>query len=145
MENYISLIILVVIAVCTIQVILFFKVWGMTNDIRELRDDYFANNTTVNRTNIKSYLRDNVVLDDKEKVKKALLMEFLNNINARCNAFNSIYLPPTDPIMDTDITPYVNALIMQFAKVGLEVPPAILNMKTYRDYYYMFTDEDFSV
>ena len=76
MENYISLIILVVIAVCTIQVILFFKVWGMTNDIRELRDDHFANNTTVNRTNIKSYLRDNVVLDDKEKVKKALLVEF---------------------------------------------------------------------
>ena len=46
--------------------------------------------------------------------------------------------------MDTDITKYVEALKKQFAKVNMDVPNVILDMKTFRDYYELFKNEDFN-
>ena len=126
-----------------LQIILFFKIWGMTNDIRELKEDHFATGRIDNLNQLRAYLRENIVLDKKENVRNALLNDFLDQINNKCNPYRSSYIPAQDPVMNTDITPYVNLLIMQLAKVGMEAPEAVLKMKTYRDYYEYYTKEDF--
>ena len=54
------------------------------------------------------------------------------------------YLKTSDKVMDTDITEYVEALKKQFAKVNMDVPNVILDMKTFRDYYELFKNEDFN-
>lgn len=66
------------------------------------------------------------------------------NIIPKCNSNRSPYLETSSPSMDTDITQYVNVLKKQFAKVNIEVPDSILNMKTFRDYYELFKNEDFN-
>ena len=43
METFIILIILIF---GILQLILFFKIWGMTNDIREIKERYFSSTTS---------------------------------------------------------------------------------------------------
>jgi hypothetical protein len=67
----------------------------------------------------------------------------LDNINSNCNISRSSYLDTNDSRLDTDITQYVERLKKQFAKVNLDIPKEILNLKTFRDYYELFKNEDF--
>lgn len=46
METFIILIILIF---GILQLILFFKIWGMTNDIREIKERYFSSTTSPKR------------------------------------------------------------------------------------------------
>lgn len=128
-----------------LDIILFFKLWGMTNDIRELKKDHFDNHMPEDVPQLRAYLREHYFLGDKDKVKRALILDFLDNLNIKCNSSRSSYLEADNPTLDTDITKYVEKLKIQFAKVNLEVPSEILNLKTFRDYYELFKNEDFHI
>jgi hypothetical protein len=128
-----------------LDIILFFKLWGMTNDIRELKKDHFDNHMPEDVPQLRAYLREHYFLGDKDKVKRALILDFLDNLNIKCNSSRSSYLEADNPTLDTDITKYVEKLKIQFAKVNLDVPSEILNLKTFRDYYELFKNEDFHI
>ena len=128
-----------------LDIILFFKLWGMTNDIRELKKDHFDNHMPEDVPQLRAYLREHYILGDKDKVKRALILDFLDNLNTKCNSSRSSYLEANNPALDTDITKYVEKLKSQFAKVNLDVPSEILNLKTFRDYYELFKNEDFHI
>lgn len=128
-----------------LDIILFFKLWGMTNDIRELKKDHFDNHMPEDIPQLRAYLREHYFLGDKDKVKRALILDFLDNLNTKCNSSRSSYLEANNPTLDTDITKYVEKLKIQFAKVNLDVPSEILNLKTFRDYYELFKNEDFQI
>jgi hypothetical protein len=128
-----------------LDIILFFKLWGMTNDIRELKKDHFDNHMPEDVPQLRAYLREHYFLGDKDKVKRALILDFLDNLNIKCNSSRSSYLEADNPMLDTDITKYVEKLKIQFAKVNLDVPSEILNLKTFRDYYELFKNEDFHI
>ena len=125
-------------------IILFFKLWGMTNDIRELKKDHFDTRMPEDIPQLRAYLREKYIQGENEKVKSILIHEFLDNINAKCNSSRDSYLKTSDTVLDTDITEHVEALKKQFGKVNMEVPNVILNMKTFRDYYELFKNEDFN-
>ena len=128
-----------------LDIILFFKLWGMTNDIRELKKDHFDNHMPEDVPQLRAYLREHYFLGDKDKVKRALILDFLDNLIIKCNSSRSSYLEADNPTLDTDITKYVEKLKIQFAKVNLDVPSEILNLKTFRDYYELFKNEDFHI
>ena len=128
-----------------LDIILFFKLWGMTNDIRELKKDHFDNHMPEDVPQLRAYLREHYFLGDKDKVKRALILDFLDNLNIKCNSSRSSYLEADNPTLDIDITKYVEKLKIQFAKVNLDVPSEILNLKTFRDYYELFKNEDFHI
>jgi hypothetical protein len=133
----------ITLAVAVLNIILFFKLWGMTNDIRELKKDHFDTRMPEDIPQLRAYLRENYIMGDNAKVKRALIHEFLDNINSNCNISRSSYLDTNDSRLDTDITQYVERLKKQFAKVNLDIPKEILNLKTFRDYYELFKNEDF--
>ena len=133
----------ITLAVAVLNIILFFKLWGMTNDIRELKKDHFDTHMPEDIPQLRAYLRENYIMGDNAKVKRALIHEFLDNINSNCNISRSSYLDTNDSRLDTDITQYVERLKKQFAKVNLDIPKEILNLKTFRDYYELFKNEDF--
>lgn len=142
MEIFISIVLLVF---AFLQIILFFKIWGMTNDIRALKNDHFASAGFEDVPKLRAYLSDCVVLDDKANVKRALLQDFIDNINGKCNRYKNAYLPENSKSMDVDITPEVEMLKKQLSKIDIEVPKEILNMKTYRDYYQFFTIDELTI
>jgi hypothetical protein len=89
MEILISIVLLIF---AILQIILFFKVWGMTNDIRALKKYHFASAGFEDVPKLRAYLSECIVLDDKHNIKRALLQDFIDNINGRCNPYGTAYL-----------------------------------------------------
>ena len=89
MNTFISIIALIG---SILDIILFFKLWGMTNDIRELKKDHFDRHMPEDVPQLRAYLREHYFLGDKEKVKRALILDFLDNLNIKCNSSRSSYL-----------------------------------------------------
>lgn len=64
-----------------LEIILFFKIWGMTNDIKALKQDHFIQTTNeISTSQLANDIRKNLLLGDIDKVKKALLMNFADEI-----------------------------------------------------------------
>ena len=57
-----------------LQIILFFKVWGMTNDIKALKKDHFNETVFETKAGMARFLRNNLVLGNMENVKKTSLV-----------------------------------------------------------------------
>ena len=144
MAGLISIIVFIIVLIIAIlNIVLFFKIWGMTNDIRELKIDHFDTRMPEDIPQVRAYVRENLLLGDKDKVRRVLIHEFLDSINSRCNNVRTSYLSTTDSVLNTDITPYVEQLKKQLTKLNLEIPEQIISMKTFRDYYEILKDEDF--
>lgn len=137
-----------------LEIILFFKIWGMTNDIRALKNDHFNQTTNeIPTSQLVNDIRKNLLLGDIDKVKKALLMKFTDDIK------HSYWkLPVQGYEKDKDgkdhmvsykernlkkpIASYVEKLRKQFEKIGEPLPPYINYMATYGDFFNLFTSED---
>lgn len=156
MPGWLTFMGIIMIAWGILEIILFFKIWGMTNDIRALKMDHF--NESNNNTNelILNDLRKNLVLGNIDNVKKTLLKNFIDDVQS-----SFWYLPGGDYEKDEDgnaqwvsykernkeksIRPYVENLQKQFNKIGEELPGYIKRMETYRDYFDLFVEEDLVV
>lgn len=116
-----------------LQIILFFKVWGMTNDIRALKRDHFSETSIETFYQKAIFARENLVLGKKDKVKTMLLKHFMYNLEQNYTK------------EDDSIKPYVESLRKQYAKFGEELPEYISNLQTFGDYHQLFTKADFQV
>lgn len=136
-----------------LEIILFFKIWGMTNDIRALKKDYFHEKTDESYYLMAKNLRKNLVLGNIEHVKKTLLTNFMDEI---IKSYSKLPLQGyerdengkdrlvsyEEKNLRTPIAPYVENLRKQFEKIGEPLPPYINNMATYGDFLNIFTKED---
>lgn len=116
-----------------LEIILFFKIWGMTNNVKKLKMDHFSELLPKNEYEMRAYLRENLMLGKIEKVKQALIMNFIDNVTT--NYKNN----------SQSIRPYVENLQKQFDKIGEELPVYISRMNTFGDYYQLFTKKDFVI
>lgn len=136
-----------------LEIILFFKIWGMTNDIRALKKDFFHEKTDESYYLMAKNLRKNLVLGNIEHVKKTLLTNFMDEI---MKSYAKLPLQGyekdgngkdhlvsyEEKNLRTPIAPYVENLRKQFEKIGEPLPPYINNMATYGDFINIFTKED---
>lgn len=139
-----------------LNIILFFKIWGMTDDIRALKKDYFCETQFESNAEKARFLRKNLILGNRENVKRILLQNFINNV---AHAYGELktggYVKDEKGIdvwtefkernLKESIAPYVKNLMMQYAKIGEEVPVYITRMETFGDYINLFVKEDFVV
>ena len=117
-----------------LEIVLFFKIWAMTNDVykiqQQLKETYPTNSPAL-----ADRIRKDIICGDKEHAKKLLLVNFNETItNKYYKKFNQ------DP--KGSIEEYVNSLQNQFNKIGEELPPFISNMKTYSDFFDLFSIDD---
>ncbi len=139
-----------------LEIILFFKIWGMTNNIKALKKDHFNETVFETKEKMAMFLRRNLVLGNMENVKRTLLQNFIDNVE---NGYMA--LPASDFVKDEkgndklvsfkednlnkSITPYVDNLIFLYGKIGEDAPVYITRMKTFRDYYNIFVKEELEV
>ena len=116
-----------------LEIILFFKIWGMTNNIKKLKMDHFSESVPRNDYEKIAYLRRNLMLGKTDTVKQALILNFLENIAQNYTNNNA------------SIRPYVENLQKQFDKIGEELPVYISRINTFGDYYQLFTKDDFII
>jgi hypothetical protein len=139
-----------------LQIILFFKVWGMTNDIKALKNDHFYETKFEEKGEMARFLRKNLVLGNNNTVKRILLQNFIDNVEqgyrklklggyVKDEKGQDRWVSYREKNMKESIAPYVNNLIQQYTKIGEEVPVYITRMKTFGDYYMLFVKDDLEV
>ncbi len=74
MESFNIILAIILLVFGILQIILFFKIWGMTNDIRKIKDKFRCEE--IDDWEIKKAL----ILDDKEKARTELMNLMLKDI-----------------------------------------------------------------
>lgn len=135
-----------------LEIILFFKIWGMTDDVKALKKDHFSETAFKSTEEIARYLRKNLVLGNMENVKRTLLKNFIDNIEQAYDELQSYEYNGNDKWtcleeqnLKKSIRPYVENLKKQYDKIGEDLPVYIQRMETFGDYYKLFVKEDLTV
>lgn len=141
-----------------LEIILFFKIWGMTNDIKALKKDHFCETQFEQKEEMARYLRKNLILGNMDAVKRILLNNFIDNVEHgyselkpggydRDENGNGMgkWVSYKEKNLQESVLPYVDNLIQQYAKIGENVPVYISRMKTFNDFYNIFVKEDLEV
>jgi hypothetical protein len=139
-----------------LEIILFFKIWNMTNNVKALKKDYFNENEFETNEAFLRYLRRNLVIGNINNVKRILLQNFISNINVAYNELplngyktdengKNKWVNLKEDNMKKSIRPYVDNLQKQFDKIGEELPIYIQRMECFADYYRVFTTKDLEI
>jgi len=139
-----------------LEIILFFKIWGMTNDVKALKKDHFNETVFETKSGKARYLRKNLVLGNIEDVKRTLLKNFIDNVEYDYDELqthgyvkdengNDVWTSFEEQNLMKSIRPYVENLQKQYEKIGEELPIYIQRMETFSDYYTLFVKEDLMV
>ena len=139
-----------------LEIILFFKVWGMTNDVSALKKDHFNETVFESKEQMARYLRRNLVLGNTENVKRTLLKNFIDNVEhgygelktegyEKDEKGDDHWVSFREKNLKESVRPYVEQLQKQYDKIGEKMPVYIQRMNTYADYYKLFVKEDLSV
>ena len=139
-----------------LQIILFFKVWGMTDDIKAMKKDHFCETVFESKSQMARFLRNNLVLGNMENVKRTLLKNFIDNVEhgyEQLERYGSVkdekgaeqWVSLEEKNLQESILPYVDNLRKQYEKIGEELPVYIQRMQTFNDYFKLFVKEDLIV
>ncbi len=155
------LIILVPVIWFILNVILFFKIWGMTNNIKDImqkinhlssRIDALYSSEVFSTTN-PADLRRNALMGNIDNVKKTLFTLFCNQVESSFNSKKTFshYKDENgkrhlanlkEQNLKESIRPFIENLEVQFHKIDEEIPSYIKKMVTYEDYFNLFQERE---
>jgi hypothetical protein len=118
---------IVMIVFGILQIILFFKLWGMTNDVKKLRNK-FAYTDDFNFE-----VRKSLALGEKAKAKGLIINSF----------FEAVHKQIVNATYDTDVdnskfSQYKNELEKELNKIGEKMPDELKNINSYEDFQNLF-------
>ncbi len=156
MPGWITFMGIIMIVWGVLEIILFFKIWGMTNDIKALKKDHFNETDFMTKNLMARYLRKNLLMDNKENVKRILLQNFIDNVEhgyaklpgegyVKDKDGNDVLTNFKEKNLKESIRPYVENLQRQYDKIGEQLPVYIQSMETFGDCYNIFKEEDLIV
>lgn len=132
-----DVIMLITIAAAILQIILFFKVWEMTNDVRKLREKYASSKGASFNFEIRKLLASG----KKEQAKELLLNRFYNSIEslnyAGLEKSESRYEQIVKNI-DDDFMKLKSELEKNLSAIGMEMPDNLKRMKSGNEFYELF-------
>jgi hypothetical protein len=116
-ETNITLLSIITIAAGVLQIILFFKIWGMTNDVRKMQTKFFKSPNGF-------YVKKAILLGDKEQARDLLIEGFFNYIHEKI-AKGEYY--------DKMFPQRRNQLADALAQLGFDMPEAIKSLNSIND------------
>lgn len=132
-----ELLALLTLAAAFLQIILFFKLWIMTNDVKKLREICGYSN----KSNFNFEIRKLLASGSKEKAKEMLLNRFYDSISelnySGLDKSENNYEQITKNI-DADFLKLKERLANDLSKIGEQLPENIKQMKSGNDFYELF-------
>lgn len=118
-SSFVQLLMFIFLVWGILEVILFFKIWGMTKNVKNI-----SNN--ILRTNTRELLRKYRLLGNKDKAAEILIQEFLNEMEKTIHSgsYNS----------GQNIEEEVAELEFQLAQLEQKLPEKFKKLKTAGDY-----------
>ena len=127
-----------------LSLILFFKIWGMTNDVRRLTQEHFGE-LQPPQGEEEAFLRRHLIMGNTDIVRKSLLAQFVDEITTSYDQMPSGqfvnekgWVDNTAENLQKSIAPQVQNLKKQFDAIGQPLPKFLTDMKTYNDFYSLF-------
>ena len=124
-----------------LNIILFFKVWGMTNNVSKIRRKYESD---YSADDILSNARRLFLQGKKAEVRDMYINSFCAEVEAYYERKKNNDVMKPEMLMQLSITVFVNALEKRLSNIGEPMPEVIRNMKTMSDYYNSITFEKVS-
>jgi hypothetical protein len=133
-ETKIIIIALVMLVASALQIVLFFKVWIMTNDVRALRENY------VKYSNFAFDIRKMLLFGEKEKARDILLDRFIEKIeNFNYDGIeHNEYYETVKQNIDNKFNEAKKEFEFSLKKIGEELPESIKNLRSGNDFYKLF-------
>ena len=135
-----ELLALLTVAAAALQIILFFKLWAMTNDVKAIRES----NVIANKENFNFEIRKLIASGNKEKAVELILNRFYKRIAelnySGLNPSVSQYEQIKSNI-DNDFANHKKKLEAQLSQIGVEMPERIKQMKSGNEFYELFKAE----
>ena len=123
---------IVLIAWGILNIILFFKIWGMTNNVAMLKKklvDHSHGEDTLKQC------RKLMILGRKVEVKEIMINHFFDEVEKECDKVNYSYASAlVEDFKKKPIAPYVNKLENNLSSIGEAVPENINKLATFGDY-----------
>lgn len=132
-----ELLTVIIIAASVLQIILFFKVWMMTDDVKKLREKF----TSPGGSNFNFEIRKLLMSGENENAKELLINRFYVNIaglnysGIDSSDFNYEQIKKNT---DADFTKIKEALEKDLKQIGYELPENIRQMKSGNEFYCLF-------
>ena len=127
-----------------LQIILFFKVWGMTNNIKKIKKHVIGNYEEI----LDSNFRRLAYMGETEELKEKMINTFIHEVQ---EAY--LKLPKDESVVidgrygrlgtDKSISPYKEILRKQLESIGEQLPSMIEKTETFDDYIKSYRDIDF--
>lgn len=127
-----------------LSLILFFKVWGMTNDVRRMTQDHFGELQPPKGME-GDFLRRNLIMGNTDIVRKSLLAQFIDEITTSFEQMipgqfeeDKGWEDYREKNLQKSIAPQVQNLKKQFDAINQPLPKFLTDMKTYNDFFSLF-------
>lgn len=124
-----------------LYLILFFKIWGMTNNVRRIKEKMIpCNEETAGEQITRLH-----IMGKDDECERIILSKFYFNLKNelfackyRCYNDTKQY----QALLEKPITPFTDVVEKLYQKIGREVPSHIKSLKTYGDFEKMVISTD---
>lgn len=114
-----------------LNIILFFKLWGMTNNVKRIKEKIVANSSD----DLTEELNTLHFMGKDKECEDIILREFYSTLCDKLDwAKGNMLEDHYSEKIDEPITKFTDVVAKQYKKIGREIPDMIKNMKTYRDF-----------
>lgn len=108
---------IIILAFAILQIVLFFKLWRMTNDVHSIKESKQINSN--DQEEILWMLRKYILLDDTSKTEEIIISIFLNNVRKDI---------ATNGTTNCDIEKWKNECLSYYKAINKNIPESILKI-----------------
>lgn len=127
MENMISFVSVVIIIFGILQIILFFKIWGMTNNVQRINNKVGL----ISGADLELEIRKAVLKGDKKKAEELLFDEFIKDIKKRYEDY--------DRSNEEEMNKLKSEYSKYYEQIGSSIPEALQRLNSKADFQKVFT------
>lgn len=129
MEGMLTFVSIVVIVFGVLQIILFFKVWGMANDVKKMKNEFVGSDSEGLR---KMQLNKAILKQDKNKITEILFEDFFSKLQSYYE--DSFEYSGGGDYFASKISDLKNEYKEKYLKYGIEFPESINRIETLEDF-----------
>ena len=125
-----GLIMIITIAAAVLQIILFFKIWAMCDDVKAMRGNFSLS------SDFRFNIRKMILLGNKEKAKELILNRFFEAI--KDVNYKDAESDDAKKYSDKEFLRIKKELEGALLKIGEELPEEIKNLNSGNDFYCLY-------
>lgn len=128
MEGMLNFVSIIIIVFGILQIILFFKIWGMTNDVKYLKN----RSAHIDDAEITWEIRKSILKEDKKKTEDLLFSYFIQQLKIALKLYDSESFV-NSKAFNNRLTIIKNEFKNYYSQINIPFPSTLENLNTLED------------